>query len=54
LYGHWIQSGPSDEPTVQGSVHPTPSGFATVWVKALDLSIRRSDALTIGSSDGCF
>jgi hypothetical protein len=24
LCGHWIQNGPSDEPTVQASVHPTP------------------------------
>jgi hypothetical protein len=24
FFGHWIQNGPSDEPTVQASVHPTP------------------------------
>jgi hypothetical protein len=28
-------------------------GLASVWVKAQHLSIGRSDALTIGSSDGC-
>jgi hypothetical protein len=54
LCSHWIQNGPSDEPTVQASVHLMPYGLATVWVKALDLSIGRSNALTIGSSDDWF
>jgi hypothetical protein len=53
FWGQGIQNRPSDEPTVHASVHLTPYGLATVWVKAQSLSIGRSDALTIGSSDGC-
>jgi hypothetical protein len=50
--GQQIQNGSLDGPTVQASVHPMPYGLATVWVKALRFSTGRSDALTIGSSDG--